>query len=62
MHKDINEKGYETVERYCHIVGKNTSVVRRITGDDRMFTCSNFKECEKNGGCKNCMCRDCTDK
>jgi hypothetical protein len=55
--KEFFEKGYEKVERYCHIINRNTSVVRRITGKDRTFTCSNYEECEKNGGCKNCMCK-----
>ena len=60
--KDFLENGYEKVERYCHIINKNTSVVRRITGADRTFTCINYDECKKNGGCKNCMCKDCGEK
>ena len=52
------EQGYEEVERYCHVIGKNTSVVRLISGSDRMFNCGNFEECSKNGGCKNCMCKE----
>lgn len=59
--RDIVENGYERVERYCHIIGKNTYVVRRINGDDRMFSCANYDECQKNGGCQNCLCKNCSE-
>lgn len=42
----------ETVERYCHIIGRNTTFDRYYSENDRHYECSNYKECEKNGGCK----------
>ena len=41
----------ETVERYCHVIGKNTTFSRYNLGEKRCFECSNRHECEKNGGC-----------
>ena len=60
--KEIVENGYEKVERYCHIINKNTSVVRRVFGEDRTFTCSHYTECKKNGGCKNGKCKHSSEK
>lgn len=57
MDRTVNENGFETVERYCYVVGKNTSVIRKISGNDKTFTCANSDECIKNGGCKNRMCK-----
>jgi len=42
----------ETVERYCHIIGKNTTFNSYMRGENRCFECANREECEKNGGCK----------
>ena len=55
--REFLENGYEKVERYCYVINKNTSVVRRITGKDRSFSCANYDECKRHGGCKNCMCK-----
>lgn len=42
----------ETVERYCHVIGKNTTFNRYSTANEHHFECANKSECEKNGGCK----------
>lgn len=42
----------ETVERYCHVIGKNTTFNRYSSGKTNHFECANREECEKNGGCK----------
>ncbi|MBO4950448.1 MAG: hypothetical protein J6E38_05450 [Clostridia bacterium] len=43
----------ETVERYCHIIGRNTTFRRYTSSSEgRCFECENRDECEKNGGCK----------
>ena len=48
-----NNKPYmETVERYCHIIGKNRMISRYKQNGIDCFECSNKEECEKNGGCK----------
>lgn len=48
----------ETVERYCHIIGKNTTFNRFSIGNERFFECANRNECEKNGGCKHFLFAD----
>ena len=42
----------ETVERYCHVIGKNTTFNKYTKDRQSCFECSNFHECEKSGGCK----------
>lgn len=42
----------EEVERYCHIIGKNTTFNKYSSGKDCYFECAGCEECEKNGGCK----------
>ena len=42
----------ETVERYCHIMGKNMKFNRYTSGENRCFECFHREECEKNGGCR----------
>ena len=42
----------ETVERYCHVIGKNTTFHSYMQGSSRCFECLNREECQKNGGCK----------
>ena len=49
---DTKEYYKETVERYCHVVGKNITFDRYTSGSDRHFECSAWQECEKNGGCR----------
>lgn len=56
--QDNKEYYKETVERYCHIIGKNTTFNRFSVGNERFFECANRKECEKNGGCKHFLFAD----
>ena len=49
-----NENNYrETVERYCHVIGKNTTFTRSRVEKSCCYECANRHICEKNGGCKN---------
>lgn len=51
---DKVDTGYrETVQRYCHVIGKNTTLSRTRGTDACCYECSNRHICEKNGGCKN---------
>ena len=47
-----NEFYKETVERYCHVIGRNTDFARFTSAHEYHFECLNKDECEKNGGCK----------
>lgn len=49
---DSKEYYTEKVERYCHIIGKNTTFSRVFHGKERRLMCDGCEECEKNGGCK----------
>ena len=46
-----NDLYKETIERYCHVIGKNTTFSRYTRGEEQCYECSNRHECEKNGGC-----------
>ena len=43
----------ETLERFCHVIGKNTPVSKSDTEEGVVYECMNKHICEKNGGCKN---------
>ncbi|MBE6681040.1 MAG: hypothetical protein E7600_01975 [Ruminococcaceae bacterium] len=49
---DKKEYYKETVERYCHVIGKNTTFSRYTKDNQSCFECENRHECEKNGGCR----------
>jgi len=43
----------ETIERYCHVIGRNTTVAKTVGDGNTNYECMNKKLCEKNGGCCN---------
>ena len=44
----------EVVERYCHVIDKNTVIVKTIGFDDSVVSeCMNIDKCKLYGGCKN---------
>lgn len=49
--KDVRHT--ETLERYCHVIGKNTAVCRSFSDGKEYYECMNKHNCEKCGGCKN---------
>ena len=49
---DNKKQSAEKLERYCHVIGRNRTIIRYFDGSN-CFECANRQECEKNGGCKN---------
>ena len=53
MSENGNNCHRETIERYCHIIGKNATVNRIMNDGTVVYECMNRHLCEKNGGCAN---------
>lgn len=47
------DKHTEATERYCHVIGRNTPVMKTHAGGETVYECMNRHICEKNGGCTN---------
>ena len=53
----------ETLERFCHVIGKNTPVSKCDVNGESVYECMNKHICDKNGGCKNSkFCKNNIDK
>ena len=53
MSDERKELHRETLERYCHVIGKNTAFRKSFFDGETVYDCMNRHICEKNGGCKN---------
>lgn len=42
----------ETLERYCHVIGRNTLVQCVTQKGGVTYACVNRKECDRCGGCR----------
>lgn len=48
----------EVVERYCHVIDKNTVIIKTVCCDDSVVSeCMNSDKCKLYGGCKNAKFR-----
>ncbi len=44
----------EVVERYCHVIDKNTVIIKTVHCDDTVVSeCMNNDKCRLYGGCRN---------
>lgn len=49
----------EVVERYCHVIDRNTVIVKTVGADDSVVSeCMNSDKCKLYGGCRNAKFRE----
>lgn len=55
MKNNATEHVYkDIVERYCCVIGENTAIIRRRSGEKYVYECLAEPKCRKSiGGCKN---------
>ena len=42
----------EVIERYCHVIGRNTLVQCVVDKGGVHYACVRMKDCAENGGCR----------
>ncbi len=57
----MDKHSSETIERFCHVIGKNTPVSKILHDGETVYECMNKHNC--NGDCKNQkLCGDSRNK
>lgn len=52
-------KHTEATERYCHVIGRNTPIIKTYADGKTVYECMSKHLCEKSGGCTNAKFSSC---